>query len=59
MNKYKAIAKVRIQKKDWYDFEAGTVFKVLNVTKYMIQVEDFLGFNYWLKSNLLELVPVK
>ena len=57
--KFKAIAKENLKKEGWYEFEKGTEFKVTHITKSLIEVEDFLGFRYWMKPELLELVEAK
>ena len=57
--KLKAIAKEKLKKEGWYDYEKGTEFKVLHITKPLIQVEDWLGFQYWMKPELLELVEAQ
>lgn len=51
----KAIAKENLKKEGFYDYEKGTEFKVLNTTPALIHVEDFLGFQYWMKSELFDI----
>lgn len=57
--KFKAIAKENLKREGMYEFEKGTVFKVTHMTKPLIEVEDFLGFRYWMKPELFELVDSK
>lgn len=46
-----------IFRKDYYSFEKGAEFKVKNRQPNLTLVEDtFLGFNYWLKNEDLDLV---
>ena len=51
-----AIAKIHIKRDGWYEFEEGTVFKVLHITPSLIQVEDSLGCVFWLKAELLDVI---
>lgn len=51
----KAVAKERLVKEGWYDYEKGTEFKVTYVGKVLIGVEDFLGFRHFIRAELLEL----
>lgn len=54
--KLKAIAKERIFKPNWYDYEKGTEFKVIYAGKILIRVEDLLGFKHYFRAELLELI---
>jgi len=57
--KLKAIAKENLKKDGWYDFEKGTEFKVLNQKSTLTLVEDFLGFQYWMKNELFIIVEAE
>lgn len=50
----KAILKEDIKKEDWYDFQKGDEFKVLNKRETLTEVEDWIGFRWWFKTELLD-----
>ena len=55
----KATAKERLVKEGWYDYEKGTEFIVLDIKPRLTLVEDFLGIQHWIKTELLELAEPK
>lgn len=52
----KAILNTDIERKNFYKFNKGEEFKVLDNTQpLLIHVEDWLGFQYWLKKEFFNL----
>ena len=51
----KAILNKDLSKDGWYDYKKGTEFKVLNEKSTLTLVEDWLGFQYWLKNEDLDI----
>jgi hypothetical protein len=51
----KAILNRDIEKKDFYQYNKGEKFKILdNNQNLLIHVEDWLGFKYWLKKEYFD-----
>jgi hypothetical protein len=50
----KAILKKDIKEEGRYNFEKGDTFKVLHKRISMTEVEDWIGFTYWLKTELFD-----
>lgn len=51
-----AIAKEDLISEGWYNFKKGSEFKAITLMKKLTLVEDGLGFRYWIKNDLLEIV---
>ncbi len=52
----KAILKEALAKEGWYSYEKGTEFTIKDKRKLLTLVEDWLGFQHWIKTELFDFI---